>query len=43
MLSIEEIRKILEENYGEITDRGCYVNGKWLSLETIMELLSKNA
>ena len=42
MLSIEEIRRILEENYGEITDRGCYVNGKWFSLEAIMELLEKN-
>lgn len=43
MLSIEEIRRILEEYYGEIDDSGCYSgNGKWFSLEAIMELLEKN-
>ncbi len=42
MLTIEEIEKILKENYGGITDSGCYVNGKWFSLEAIIELLKKN-
>ena len=43
MLSIEEIKRILKENYGEITDSGCYVNGQWLSLERVIELLEREA
>ena len=43
MLSIEEIKKILEDYYGEIDDSGCYTdNRKWLSLETIIDVLKKN-
>lgn len=43
MLTIEEIITILKNAYGEITDRGCCVNGRWLSLEQIVELLKANA
>ena len=43
MLTIEGIKKVLEEQYGEITDRGCYINGKWFSLYQINEILTKAA
>lgn len=43
MFTIEEIINILTDKYGEITDSGCYVNGKWLSLEQIIETLKENA
>lgn len=34
-----EIIKAIIRYYGEITDRGCYVNGKWLSVEKIIEII----
>ena len=43
MLTLEEIKKALIEMYGEITDRGCFVNGKWMSLEQIIEILKNYA
>lgn len=35
----ERIIKAIIEHYGEISDRGCYVNGKWLSIEKIIEII----
>lgn len=40
-MTIEEIKQILINYYGDI-ERGCYVNGKWLSVEEIIKLLEKN-
>ena len=34
-----EIIKAIIEHYGESTDRGCYINGKWLSIERIIEII----
>lgn len=45
-MSIEEIKEILyraydiDEEYGE-EERGCYVNGKWLSIKDILEILEE--
>jgi hypothetical protein len=34
-----EIIKEIIEYYGEPTDKGCYVNGQWLSVEKIIEII----
>lgn len=36
---IKKIIKSIIDYYGESTDRGCYVNGKWLSIEKIIEII----
>ena len=41
MLSIEEIKEILVNAYDE-WDRGCYINGRWFSIEAIIEILKKH-
>lgn len=49
MLTIEEIKEILFNAYdienGDDynAECGCYVGGKWLSVNDILELLEKNA
>ena len=45
MLTIEELEKILNEYYGVqrhdgFYDRGCNVNGKWFSIETVLQIVS---
>jgi hypothetical protein len=37
---IEEIREILLKYY-EDGDRGCYVNGVWLSVDNIIRILKE--
>ena len=38
-MTYEQIKEALKKRYGEITDRGCYVNGRWLSLDAILEII----
>lgn len=43
MLSIQELEKILISTYGnDDRSRGCYVNGKWLSIDDILSIASAN-
>lgn len=40
--ALEKLKELLERRYGDLNDpRGCYVNGSWLSLERIMELINR--
>lgn len=45
-MNIEEIKEILykaydiDEENGD-ADRGCYVNGSWLSIESVIETLKE--
>jgi len=39
-MSIEEIKEILI-NYYEDTDKGCFINGKWLSIDEIIKVLKR--
>lgn len=40
--ALEQLKKLLERRYGSLEDpRGCYVNGSWLSIERIVELIDK--
>lgn len=39
-MSIEEIEKILLAYY-EDGDRGCFVNGTWLSVNEIIDILKR--
>ena len=40
---MEELKNAIEsalvENYGEINSNGCYINGAWLSVESIALLI----
>lgn len=40
---MEELKNAIEsallERYGESTNRGCYINGAWLSVEAITMLI----
>ena len=38
-MMIEKIIKSIIDYYGESTDRGCYINGKWLSIEQIIKII----
>lgn len=46
-LSIDEIKEILIEHYGLEDENdydyecGCYINGKWLSISEIVDILNK--
>lgn len=40
-MSIEEIKEILIKYYDD-EDKGCFVNGRWLSINAIIEILEKN-
>lgn len=40
----EELLKLLEEKYGDLSnERGCYVDGAWLSVSNIVELIEECA
>ena len=40
--ALANLKELLERRYGPLDDpRGCYVNGSWLSLERIVELIDK--
>lgn len=34
-----EIIKAIIKYYGEPSNRGCYINGKWFSLDKIIEII----
>ena len=40
---MEELKNAIEsaliERYGESTERGCYINGAWLSVDAITTLI----
>lgn len=39
---LELLKILLERRYGSLEDdRGCYVNGKWLSVSAIVELIDR--
>lgn len=40
-MTYEQIKEALKKRYGEITDRGCNVNGKWFSLAEVLEIIKK--
>lgn len=40
MVSLEEIEEILLKYYDN-SDSGCFVNGVWLSINNIIEILKK--
>lgn len=45
-LTMGELEKFLLEYYGEMSDvqeydRGCNINGKWFSINTILEIVSE--
>ena len=40
--ALEKLKKLLERKYGSLDDpRGGYVNGAWLSVEAIVELIDR--
>lgn len=41
MFTLEEILNILVNYYGDDTDRGCYIDGRWFSIEAIINVLNK--
>ncbi len=38
---LEELKVKIEERYGEDNDTGCFVNGHWLSSQTIIDLIEE--
>lgn len=39
---LQRLKDLLERKYGSLDDfRGCYVNGKWLSIEAIVALIDR--
>lgn len=39
---LKQLKELLERRYGSLEDsRGCVVNGSWLSVETIVEMIDK--
>lgn len=41
-MTMSRLAEILEENFGEINNRGCYTdNGAWLSLESVLNAISE--
>ena len=43
-MSIEEIKKILMRYYdldADELEKGCYINGKWFSIDAIIEILKR--
>ena len=43
MLTIEDVKKALTEYYGEIDDSGCYSDGKWFSLQKVVDVIEEYA
>lgn len=42
LINKEELLRRLEEKYGNLSDdSGCYVNGEWFSLESIVCLIEE--
>lgn len=40
--ALEYLKKLIERKYGSLDDsRGAYLNGKWLSVEAIVELIDQ--
>lgn len=41
-MTIEEIERALTDTYGEdYTENGCFINGVWLSVSNIIEILKR--
>lgn len=41
---LEYLKKLIEKKYGGLTDEtGCYVNGEWLSVADIIQLINRAA
>ena len=39
---LECLKKLIEQKYGTLDDeRGCYVNGQWLSVANIVSLIDE--
>lgn len=40
--ALETLKKLLESRYGDLKNpQGCYVNGAWLSVEAVAELIDR--
>ena len=44
MISVAEIEELLLDYFreDELNDRGCSYNGRWFSLSSVMEAITKN-
>ena len=39
---LEYLKGLIERKYGTLDDvRGCYLNGEWLSVEAVVELIDQ--
>lgn len=39
---LKQLKELLEHRYGTLDDsKGCIVNGSWLSVETIVEMIDR--
>lgn len=39
---LKQLKELLERRYGTLDDnKGCIVNGSWLSVETIVEMIDR--
>lgn len=42
MVNAQDLKDMIEEKYGSLSDeRGCYVNGEWLSVRDIVDLIDE--
>jgi len=44
VVECDELKKLIERKYGDLDNtRGCNINGQWLSIASIVELIEQGA